>query len=305
MTHAGIECFLAVCRYKTGSAAAQALYITQSSLSTRLKTLEKELGGRLFHRKKGCREMTLTPAGKEFYELAQQYETLIEKMQAVCRGTPRTLRISSVNSLATYILPSVYELFLQKQPGIHLELQDMKLPEVGNSIKNGDTDWALTAGKAADNSLLQTAVFSEPMVLICSRNAKYPEPALPTLLPSGEEVYIQWNDDFAKWHQHTFGERQSQIQVSIMAHLKHFMEKEQCWAIVPVSVAQGLHKEGCIHYLRTDSVLPHRIISLVTSFDTAESAAFSAFVECLQQAVALYPQIELYYTPNTSSTSIV
>ena len=45
MTHAGIECFLAVCRYKTGSRAAHSLFITQSSLSTRLKTLEQELGG--------------------------------------------------------------------------------------------------------------------------------------------------------------------------------------------------------------------------------------------------------------------
>ena len=64
--------FLAVCRYKTGSRAAEVIYITQPSLSTRLKTLENELGGPLFHRKKGCREMTLTTAGKAFYELAVQ-----------------------------------------------------------------------------------------------------------------------------------------------------------------------------------------------------------------------------------------
>ena len=52
MTHSEIECFLAICHYKTASRAAEALYITQPSLSTRLKTLEKELGGSLFYRKK-------------------------------------------------------------------------------------------------------------------------------------------------------------------------------------------------------------------------------------------------------------
>ena len=41
MTYSEIECFLAICHYKTGSRAAEALYITQPSLSTRLKTLEK------------------------------------------------------------------------------------------------------------------------------------------------------------------------------------------------------------------------------------------------------------------------
>lgn len=293
MTHAGIECFLAVCRHKTGSAAAQALYITQSSLSTRLKTLEKELGGRLFHRKKGSREMSLTPAGKEFYELALQYETLVDKMQQVCRRNQTTLRISSVNSLATYILPAVYELFLPKQPGVHLELQDMKLPEVGNSIQSGDTDWALTAGKATDNTLLQTPIFSEPMVLIYSHNANYSEPSNLAFLPLDEEVYIQWNEDFAKWHQQFFGKKKSQIQVSIMAHLKHFMERERCWAIVPVSVAYGLQKEGCIHSFKINDKLPRRIISLLASSKTGETAAYNSFVECLHQVVSRYPGIEI------------
>ena len=47
MTHTGIECFLAICRHKTGNAAAQALFITQPSLSARLTVLEKEVGKQL------------------------------------------------------------------------------------------------------------------------------------------------------------------------------------------------------------------------------------------------------------------
>lgn len=293
MTHAGIECFLAVCRYKTGSAAAQALYITQSSLSTRLKTLEKELGGLLFYRKRGCREMLLTPAGKEFYELALQYEVIVDKMRQVCQSAPSVLRISSVNSLATYILPEVYELFLLKQSGTRLELQDLKLPGVGESIKNGGTDLALTAGRTTDSSLVQTPIFSEPMVLVCSRSATYSEPVNAALLPPDDEVYVHWNDDFAEWYQQVFGDRKSQVRVSIMAHLKHFMEKEPCWAIVPVSVAHGLHQEGCIHYLKTSTRLPKRIISLLSNAETKNTAVCDAFIECLRQTVMYYPEIEL------------
>ena len=47
MTILEIECFLAICQYKTASRAAKALYITQPSLSNRLKTLEREVGGAL------------------------------------------------------------------------------------------------------------------------------------------------------------------------------------------------------------------------------------------------------------------
>ena len=53
MTILEIECFLAICQYKTASRAAKALYITQPSLSNRLKTLEREVGGALFYRHKG------------------------------------------------------------------------------------------------------------------------------------------------------------------------------------------------------------------------------------------------------------
>ena len=45
MTNMGIEAFLAICRHKNISKAADELYITQASLSARLKALEEELAG--------------------------------------------------------------------------------------------------------------------------------------------------------------------------------------------------------------------------------------------------------------------
>ena len=116
MTILEIECFLAICQYKTASRAAKALYITQPSLSNRLKTLEREVGGALFYRHKGHREMTLTPAGKEFYTLALQYQDLVLKMQQVCQKAAKKLRLSSLNSLDTYLLPHVYEHFISLNP---------------------------------------------------------------------------------------------------------------------------------------------------------------------------------------------
>lgn len=44
MTNAGIEAFLIVCKQHSISKAAAELFISQSSLSIRLRTLEKEVG---------------------------------------------------------------------------------------------------------------------------------------------------------------------------------------------------------------------------------------------------------------------
>ena len=159
MTILEIECFLSICEHKTISRAAETLYITQPSLSSRLKTLERELGGELFVRKKGAREMSLTDAGKEFYKLALQYEELITKMNGIFNGQSAKLRVSSLNSLDTFLLPQVYDLFLQKHPEIELEIQNMDIAVASTNIHKGDTDIAFTTGKTGDKALKQTLVF--------------------------------------------------------------------------------------------------------------------------------------------------
>ena len=65
----------------TLSRAAQALYVSQPSLSGAVQELERELGFALFHR--SSHGMALTPDGAEFISYArqvcQQYEALLEK----------------------------------------------------------------------------------------------------------------------------------------------------------------------------------------------------------------------------------
>ena len=291
MTHAGIECFLAVCRYKTGSRAAESLYITQSSLSTRLKALEKELGGPLFYRRQGCREMTLTAAGREFYDLAVQYELLLDKMQRVCQRSSQILRVSSFNSIGTYLLTAVYERFMQTNPNIRLDIQDMELEAAIHSIQEDKTDLAFTCGRVKDSYFVQMPVFSEPMVLITSMVSAYHEPVELHQLSLADEVYIEWSNAFAKWHQQLFGADRPQICISIMAHLQKFIEQKQHWAIVPVSVAEGLEQQGIARRLETVFSLPCREVSCITAAEGQNEPAIQAFLECLREVISEYPQI--------------
>lgn len=291
MTHAGIECFLAVCRHKTGSRAAEALYITQSSLSTRLKALEKELGGPLFYRRQGCREMTLTAAGREFYELAVQYEALMDRMQKICHNPNQILRVSSFNSIGTYLLTAVYERFMQTNPQIRLEIQDMELDAAIHSIQDDKTDIAFTCGRVKDSHFIQIPVFSEPMVLITAMDSAYQEPVELHQLSLTDEVHIEWSNAFARWHQQMFVGEKPQICISIMAHLKKFIEQKQHWAIVPVSVAEALEQEGVARRLETAFLTPCREVSCVTAAEGENRAAVQAFLECLREVISEHPQI--------------
>ncbi len=288
MTHLEIECFLAICEHKTISRAAESLYITQPSLSSRLKTLERELGGELLVRQKGSREITLTNAGKEFYQLALQYQDLINKMYGVCSKTPTRLRISSLNSLDTFLLPQVYDLFLQEHPEIELEIQSMDLSAASHSILSGDTDLAFTTGNIHDSVLKQNKVFKEPMVVVYNKDLSFDNVITPQDLLKTQELYVDWSGDFAVWHNEAFGDKHPKLTVSIMAHIKQFLESKLCWAIVPISVARGLLKENdTIKQLNTNFDLPYREVSIVTAYDD-KNVAIKYFLDCLKRTAAEY-----------------
>ena len=65
-----MECFLAVARLGNVSRAAEEMYLTQPTLTARLKGLEDDLGDQLFVRT--SRGMRLTEAGKEFLPYAER-----------------------------------------------------------------------------------------------------------------------------------------------------------------------------------------------------------------------------------------
>lgn len=82
-----LQYFLTVARKQSISAAAQALHLSQPTLSRQLKEMEEELGKTLFLR--GNRKITLTEEGMILRKRAQEVMELLEKAQeeiaALCR----------------------------------------------------------------------------------------------------------------------------------------------------------------------------------------------------------------------------
>ena len=72
--------FIAVAETKSVTAAAEALHITQPTLSRQFKELEDELGKKLFER--GSRRITLTDAGELFYRRALMILELFNNTKA-------------------------------------------------------------------------------------------------------------------------------------------------------------------------------------------------------------------------------
>lgn len=75
----GIEAFLAIVQTGSISKAAELLHLSQATVSYRLKTLEKEMGGLLVERRKGAAQIRLTPKGEDFFSIAERWDALWRK----------------------------------------------------------------------------------------------------------------------------------------------------------------------------------------------------------------------------------
>ena len=74
-----IKYFLAVAREQTVTGAAEAVHVSQPSLSRQIKDLEDELGKPLFIR--GSKHITLTEEGKIFRKRAEEIMDLVQKAE--------------------------------------------------------------------------------------------------------------------------------------------------------------------------------------------------------------------------------
>ena len=68
-----IETFLTIVNTKSITKTADILFLSQPTVSHRLKSLEKELGFPLIVRKKGFKNVELTSKGSEFVSIAERY----------------------------------------------------------------------------------------------------------------------------------------------------------------------------------------------------------------------------------------
>lgn len=86
MNNSDIQTFLTLVNTKNITRTAQTLFISQPTVSRRLKQLETELGYTLMIRDKGGKQITLTPAGEAFVPLAEQLTNLWNRMRQIGDG---------------------------------------------------------------------------------------------------------------------------------------------------------------------------------------------------------------------------
>ncbi len=108
--------------------AAERLNITQAPLSLAIQELERELGGRLFHRTR--RQVSLTEIGQSLQENArlilESVDRSAHEIRRILVGASGELRIgfTAASSLLSFF-PTIIHAFRTKYPDVYVSLKDM------------------------------------------------------------------------------------------------------------------------------------------------------------------------------------
>ncbi|SEG89222.1 DNA-binding transcriptional regulator, LysR family [Actinacidiphila yanglinensis] len=170
--------FVAVAEARHFTRAAEAVHVSQPSLSQQIRALEKELGAPLFSRARG--NITLTDAGEALLPLALRIladaDTARHEVLELAQLRSGRVRLGATPSLCTGLLPEVLRDFHDRHPGIRLFLEEGGSHDLVRGLARGALDLALVVLPLPSSSPALTTVelFQEDLVAVSAVTADPP-----------------------------------------------------------------------------------------------------------------------------------
>lgn len=176
-----IAVFIKVVQAGSFTRAAQQLSMPNSTVSTRISSLESRLGVTLLQRT--TRQLSLTEVGRAYYEQCLAGLEEINKAEIEVTSAQRepsgTLRVTAPVFLGALLLGDVLAECSERYPNIHLEviLQDRVI-----HLINENVDVAIRGGDLQDSSLIarrlgfvRFALFASPSYLRKNKSPVHPK----------------------------------------------------------------------------------------------------------------------------------
>jgi DNA-binding transcriptional LysR family regulator len=139
-----IEAFVYVVHLGSFNKAAEALYLTQPSITSRIRSLENSLNTKLFHRH--GRYVSLTDDGNKLIAYAekmlQTYQEATYKLNQHI-SVPDQIRVGCSVSISNYIIPEMIPRLKEKFPDIRIKLYSNHSEEIVKKLMNDEVDLGL------------------------------------------------------------------------------------------------------------------------------------------------------------------
>lgn len=296
-----LEAFVQVAQHKSFSKAAEALFLTQPSVTARIQSLERDLGEPLFER--NGRGVRLTEVGAAFLPYARRVLKALQEGRDALRGMRNlevgSLRLGSAMTVGTYVLPSLLKTFCSRYPGIEVTVRTGRSEAVLQMVVNDDVQ-AGVVRTVVHPDVTTIRLYEDDLCLVAAPDHPFaqrpggvsiqevaPEPLI--LFDRGSSYNALVHSVFrqAGIVPHTL------MEMDAMEATKKMVEEGLGIAMLPrVSVARELEQGFLVEIDVRDVTMPRRQISLIYRRNRRQPRAVQAFVGLLQEIYGVEPPEE-------------
>ena len=151
--------------------AAEACFVTQSTLSAGPRELEDTLGARLVERDR--QTVLMTPVGSEVSQRARAILAAAQDLAEVAAGarSPMTglIRLGVIPTIAPFMLPPTLQALRERYPGLRTVLREDLTVNLLARLEEGQLDMAVIALPFETSHLLVRPLFEDPLWFVGRR----------------------------------------------------------------------------------------------------------------------------------------
>jgi len=280
-----LEHFVAVAEEGHFGRAADRANIVQSGLSASIRSLERELGTRLFDRT--TRRVELTESGRALLTEARRVlgaATAAREAVAGVEGLQRgTLSLGIMQSLAAVQLPALLARFNSLHPGVDIRLRQAGTTVLLREVREGRLELAFASlPDTAPAGLAGHELLSEALMLACPPDHPLAERDSVSLSNLKDQPFV---DSYPEWglriaNDRAFAsagiERHVAFEVNDMPTLLELVAHGLGVAIIPRSLAPLATP---LRFVPLRGKPPHWTVTLLAPAHMELSAASRAFLE--------------------------
>jgi LysR family transcriptional regulator, cyn operon transcriptional activator len=280
-----IRYFLAVAEHRNFTRAAEALHVSQPTLSQQIRQLEDTLGAQLLDR--SGREIQLTDAGTAYARYAQRAlqdleagKRAIHDVHELSRGS---LRLAITPTFTAYLVGPLLEKYNRRYPNITLNIREMPQDRIEALLNEDAVDVGIAFNDTYSPEIETQVLFVEALAMMVGKSHPHAKrrDAL-TLRGFESESLVLLNEEFATRHyidrycrQHGVAPR-IVMEVNSISAIIEIVQRSALATLLPDAIARE-HPE--LRVVDLKPALPQRTAALLLRKGAYRTAAAQAFIE--------------------------
>ena len=291
-----LEALVQVAAHRSFSRAAEALGLTQPSVTARIQALERDLGETLFER--NGRGVRLTEVGASFLPHAQRVLRALQDGRDVVQSLRKleigTLRLGAAPTVSTYVLPELLKEFCARYPGIDVSVRTEYSEEIVQMVLADEVQVGLER-TITHPEVVTVPLYRDEVVLVTSPQHAFAQRGAATIAEVGQQPLIMFNRGSGYYTLVHNALRQAGVLASPTMELdnmeatKKMVEEGLGIAILPKMAVEREVQRGELRQIRVEEMtMPEREIALIYRRRRPLSRAAQAFVRLLEERYAMH-----------------